>query len=358
MTGFIKGKKLSGLFYKELIGPLLKQHFPELKYSAGLIGSGSEVIDFDTARSTDHDWGPRILLFVTHQDVSRKSQISSMFSKQLPFRFKGFSTHFEVSKTDKSNLLKKIKTGNINHKIEIYTFESFFKKYLYFKINREITVEDWLVFPEHKLLTLTKGKIFHDDLGLEKTINKFKYYPKDIWLYLLACQWMRISQEEHFMGRCGELDDEIGSRIIASRLVKDIMKMCFLMEKKYSPYIKWFGTAFDELKSSEKLKPILTKVLKSNSWKDREKYLTKAYEFIARKHNTLKITKPLKTATEYFHRRPFLVINGERFAQEIRKKIRNPRIKSLKLNIGSVNQFSDSTDFLEADTQKFKTIYS
>ena len=32
----------------------------------------------------------------------------------------------------------------------------------------------------------------------------------ELWLYRLACQWKRISQEEAFMGRCADVGDELG----------------------------------------------------------------------------------------------------------------------------------------------------
>ncbi|MFC1723505.1 DUF4037 domain-containing protein, partial [Nanoarchaeota archaeon] len=173
---------------------------------------------------------------------------------------------------------------------------------------------------------------------------------------LLASQWTRISQEEPFMGRCGELDDEIGSRIVATRLVQDIMKLCFLMERKYTPYIKWFGTEFKNLKISKKLTPTLLTILRSKDWKNREKYLCQAYRILAKKHNSLKITKPMHIEVRKFFSRPFLVIKADLFATEIKKKIRDPKVKSLP-DIGSINQFSDSTNVLENDTRRFKVIY-
>tara|TARA_Y100000034_G_scaffold100307_1_gene123562 strand:+ start:1001 stop:2074 length:1074 start_codon:yes stop_codon:yes gene_type:complete len=356
MTKFIKGKKLSELFFNEVVKPLIKKHYPNLKYSAGLLGHGSDVIDFDTVRSIDHDWGPRVLLFLSKEDLRKKKQISDMFSKKLPYTFKGFSTHFGAPDKKGIKVSKKINKGKIRHRIEIFSIDSFFEEYLNFNI-KKISVYDWLVFPEQKLLSIVGGKVFHDDLELKKIIKKFEYFPEDVWYYLLASQWKRISQEEHFMGRCGELNDEIGSKIIATRLIKDIMKICFLMEKRYTPYIKWFGTGFNNLKSSKKLKPILNAVIKSDNWKIREKHIVKAYEYIAKLHNSLKITKPLKTKVDYFHDRPFLVINGELFASEIKKQIKDPILKSIKLDIGSINQFSDSTDIFEMDTQKFKSVY-
>ncbi|OIO22581.1 hypothetical protein AUJ65_05865 [Candidatus Micrarchaeota archaeon CG1_02_51_15] len=68
---FIKGKKLSELFFKEIVEPILKEHYPNLKYSAGLLGPGSDVLGFDTPRSTDHDWGPRLVLFLEKKTLEK-----------------------------------------------------------------------------------------------------------------------------------------------------------------------------------------------------------------------------------------------------------------------------------------------
>ena len=56
-AGFVPGVRLAGEFYAEVVRPLLEVEFPGLPYAAALIGAGSEVLGFDTERSTDHDWG-------------------------------------------------------------------------------------------------------------------------------------------------------------------------------------------------------------------------------------------------------------------------------------------------------------
>jgi hypothetical protein len=43
------------------------------------------------------------------------------------------------------------------------------------------------------------------------------------------------------MARCGDVGDELGSRLVAARLIEE------LMQKQYWPYAKWFGTAFSKL---------------------------------------------------------------------------------------------------------------
>ncbi len=52
---FVNGLRLSELFYTEAVKPILNARFPNLDYSAGLIGTGSEVLGFDTPQSMDHD---------------------------------------------------------------------------------------------------------------------------------------------------------------------------------------------------------------------------------------------------------------------------------------------------------------
>lgn len=66
---FVPGLELSRGFFADLVQPLLEDAFPDLRYSAALIGHGSEVLGFDTVMSTDHHWGPRVMLFL----VSRRT---------------------------------------------------------------------------------------------------------------------------------------------------------------------------------------------------------------------------------------------------------------------------------------------
>jgi hypothetical protein len=82
------------------------------------------------------------------------------------------------------------------------------------------------------------------------------------------------------MRRCGQVGDELGSRVVGSRLVYDIMKICFVMEKQYVPYIKWSGKAYSKLKSGSILTPILELVFETTSWKERQEHVVSAYEIV------------------------------------------------------------------------------
>lgn len=363
-TGFINGLDLCEAFYREAVEPILKQEFPGLPYAAALIGDGSEVLGYDTEMSSDHHWGPRVMLFVSEADKAKfETSITKVLSEKLPRRFKGYPTGYLASEAtdDIANdiqMLDYSEDGPINHRVEIFTTKEFIDGYLGFDINKEISAIDWLTFPEQKLLSITSGRIFHDDIALRQTINRFAYYPHDVWIYLLASAWSSIEQEEHLMGRAGDVGDEIGSAIIAARLVQNLMRLCFLMEKRYAPYPKWFGSAFKTLPVAATLSPMLQKTLCATTWKEREKYLSPAYECVAKLHNQLNITEPMPTAVAQFHGRPYLVISIGAFSNAIRSKIAEPDLMALatKPLIGNIDQFSSSTD-LKADSMWRKALF-
>ncbi|MFC1810650.1 DUF4037 domain-containing protein [Patescibacteria group bacterium] len=360
MAKFIPGLQLSEQFYKEVVKDLIETEFHGLKYSAALIGSGSEVLGFDTPMSADHHWGPRVIIFISSEDIRHRKRISSFLSTNLPPKFKGYSTNFSDPDELNVQMLIETKKGEpINHRVGITTIKEYFQNYLGINPYKKLTIYDWLTLSEQKLGSLQSGKIFHDKVGLKKALNKIGYYPKDVWLYLLASEWAKISQEEPFVGRCGDVKDEIGSSIIAARLVQSIMKLCFLMEKEYSPYSKWFGTAFSKLKCAKKLSLHLSNVLNSSKWKEREKHFAQTYKILVQMHNRLKLTKPFAARISSFHGRPYKVIRGDVFANELKKKIKEPAIKRISANIGSVNQLTDTVDLLENDKllRKLKVLY-
>ena len=80
MAQFIKGMALCRDFFNDCAKTVIEYRFPDLKYSAGLIGYGSDVLGYDDAVSTDHMWGPRFYLFLSCEDIAEKEHIFSVFS--------------------------------------------------------------------------------------------------------------------------------------------------------------------------------------------------------------------------------------------------------------------------------------
>ncbi len=190
MTNFIPGRKLSRLFYNEIINPILELSFPGIRHSVALIGAGSEVLGFDTEMSTDHDWGPRVKLFFDEDDFAENSKVIQEYLKSnLPSQFRNYPVQWTIDGPSGYTC------------VELQTIRGFFLEYLGFDIRDEIQPADWLTFSEQKLRTVVSGDIHRDDLGLQACRERFRYYPRDVWLYLMSSQWQRIGQDEHLMGR-------------------------------------------------------------------------------------------------------------------------------------------------------------
>ncbi|MBN1412337.1 MAG: DUF4037 domain-containing protein [Spirochaetales bacterium] len=358
--GFIKGMQLCRLFYEETVKPMLERHFPGLAWSAGRLDQGSDVLGFDTAQSMDHHWGPKTMLFLDENDASRYGQqINDIFANELPFEFHGFPTHFHEIHID-GGVLQKKNEYPIAHCVTVHTIPGFFTGYIGVDPTGPITEKDWLSMPQQALCTIARGEVFHDGLEqLNRIKKKLKWYPEEIRYYVLMCQWQRISQEEPFMARCGDVGDDLGSRIVAARMVTEIMRLAFLMERRYTPYFKWFGSAFAELSCARDLSPVLQNVLAAQNWKDRESHLSRAYEHLARMHNDMRITKYIDPHVSLFHKRPYQVIHADRFVNALYEKINSPVLCSMERKIGAIGQFTDSTDIQcwTAARKKLASVY-
>lgn len=349
---FVPGLELSRRFYWEAVRPVLDAHCAQVPHAAALLGSGSEVFGFDDARSTDHHWGPRLLLFLREERFDAyRCAIDHALRRHLPVQFLGYSTNFGAPDPDDNNvrLLTPVDSGPVNHMVEIQTVRDFLLHYLGYDLQDPLEAADWLTFPMQKLAAFTAGAVYHDEVGLEDIRSRFAFYPHDVWLYLLAASWARIGQEEHLMGRAGSVGDEVGAALIAARLVRDVMRLGFLMERHYPPYPKWFGTAFRRLECAAELLPSLERTLQAVSWQERERGLVPAYEALARMHNALQVTPPLPETARQFHGRPFQVIAMHGFADALLQEITDPDVQRIAARppIGGIDLFSDNTDLLE-----------
>lgn len=346
-VAFVPGLELSRQYYFKAVRPILNDAFPKLRHSAALVGYGSDVVGLDTERSRDHMWGPRMVLFVEPSfNPAERSFLYQVLRQRLPVEFMGYPTHFGPPDEEGVRLMRKIKEGPVDHLIEITTLPEYFHKEIGWDTQTPLTIQDWLTFSEHKLLSLTSGGVWHDDLGLETLRQQLMYYPRDVWMYLLSAQWMKLGQEEAFVGRTAEVNDDLGSRIIAARLVQIVIGLAFLIERKYAPYSKWFGSAFQRLEMAPRLLPYLAGALRANNFPERESHLCQAYAICAEEFNRLGLIEPVETHPTVFHNRPYRVIHGDWIAHKIRAAITDERIRNLPNYLGSVNQFSSSVDLV------------
>ncbi|GAA2266518.1 DUF4037 domain-containing protein [Streptomyces amakusaensis] len=346
---FVPGLELSGALYEEAVRPILRDGFPGLRYTAARVGSGSEVLGFDTARSADHEWGPRLELFLAPADRDRHgADIRRLLAERLPKRVRGWPTNFRESDDALDPAGRMLLTeGPVNHRVDVHEAHAWLSERLGLEWAGAVPADrDWAAVPQQRLAEVTGGAVFRDDLGvLTAARSALAWYPEQVWRYLLACQWQRISQEEAFVGRCAEVGDDLGSALAAGRLVRDLMRLCLLLERRYAPYGKWLGSAFGRLAVAESLAPSLRGALAATEYGVREGHVCDAYETVAALQNASGLTDPVDPGRRPYHSRPFLVLHAERFAQALARTVTSPGLRELPL-VGGVDQWADSTDLL------------
>ncbi|MBW2367930.1 MAG: DUF4037 domain-containing protein [Deltaproteobacteria bacterium] len=322
---FVNGVQLCQTFYDQIVWPLLsREGFSNLMHSSGLLDAGSEVFGLDDVRSTDHHWGPRVLIFLNDTDHEKHAaDLKSVLGKKLPFEFMGYSTNFGQPDEIGVQLLQPTAKRPINHRVQFFKVTSFFRHWLknFDPTSKEITLEHWRSLPQQVLFAIRNGKLFRDDLNVESIRKKLWFYPKPIWIERLIHEWSKIEEEQAFVGRTGEVNDEIGSRVITARLVTSLMKIAFLLEREYYPYSKWFGTAFSRLETAEQLEPHIMGALKAKDWRGREQSLCNCYSVVIQRQNSIEGLPSVKLDISHFYNRPFRVPHAERIVETLRKEV-------------------------------------
>jgi hypothetical protein len=342
---FIPGLELARSFHDEIVGPLLAAQLPRLLYSSALIGWGSDVLGFDSTRSTDHNWGPRLQIFLSDEAEEQSAPVRELLSARLPAEFRGYPTVFPASES----------AGPASHWVTVAGLRSWLTGALGFDPSAGAGILDWLSVPAQRLAEVTGGAVFHDGLaaeggGLTAARASLAWYPHDIWLYVLACQWQRIAQEEAFPGRCAEAGDDLGSAVVTARLVREVMRLVLLMNRRYPTYSKWLGTAFARTAGGDELQPLLMAALAATTWPERQRSMSAAYEATARLHNQTGLTPPLHPAIRpAYYDRPYQVPDSGRFVRALHDQISDQQVRALPL-VGAADQFIDGTDALGSGT--------
>ena len=327
---FIKGLELNKGLYTDIIKPLLEKCYPDLKYSAALLGYGSDVLGYDTETSMDHNWGPRLQLFIDSKELI--PELNNYFRHELPFKYKNFPLNFSDPAYDGVQRMTFTDKKPINHLIEINIPEEYFKnRYSVNKMDNFIN-EDWLTFTDQNLLEITSGLVFHDGLNkINKMREELKFYPPDICKLRMAVLWDYIWNKEAFIGRSIALDDFIGLKIITGRIINYLIKILFFLENKYIPYSKWFGTAFKELTVYDQINKIICNTLEENEPKKIEENLCMLYEKVIEEHNKNNQLPYIKNKPGNFFNRPYKVIFAENIVKELLNSINDEAVKKTNL---------------------------
>lgn len=218
----MRGASLSRAFYEQVVSPLLR----DVPHAAARLGSGSDVLGLDDGMSRDHDWGCRLTLLVD----DGVDEVRERLERELPDTFDGHPVRFPTSWKAQG------------HQVEVHTVDELVLSRLGVV---PVDAIDWLLLTGQSVLEVVAGPVFHDDAGsLTAVRSRLQWYPAEVDQYIVRSQWQRIHEELPFVGRTLDRGDELGSRVIAHRLARDVMHLTLLLERQWSPYSKWLGTAY------------------------------------------------------------------------------------------------------------------
>ncbi|MGI6238357.1 MAG: DUF4037 domain-containing protein [Christensenellales bacterium] len=341
----MKGMELCRRFYESCAAPLLAAAFPKMRHSAGLVGFGSDVLGYDDAVSRDHLWGSRLSIFPEQYTEELARDIYAAMVHGLPREFMGFPVGFGAPDAHGIAAMAEYEQ-DFRPLIMIMPFGEFLRDQIGRTNTDEILPAEWLAFSEQKLLALTKGRFFRDDLNLARALSPLAYYPRDVWLYLLYSDWSAIAEERAFVKRAAARGDDIGSRIICARIAHRLMHLCFIYAKRYAPYSKWFGTAFRELNACPGIDGMLARALDAHDLHAREQAIAGAQSIMIAHHNDQQITAPIDAALRRYYTRDITVAAADEVAQAIHAKIEETSLSRLP-PIGSLSSVGNLTALCE-----------
>ncbi|HEY0804982.1 MAG TPA: hypothetical protein VGD84_07960, partial [Pseudonocardiaceae bacterium] len=138
---FLPGIELARRCYGEVVAPILETALSGVPYSAALIGTGSEVQSFDSVRSTDHGWGPRMQVFLDSADFhTHAEQLDARLDRELPAEFHGYPYRF--ARPD---------DAPVRHHVDVHDLRAFFTGGLGADPDTGLSALDWLMVPTQVL---------------------------------------------------------------------------------------------------------------------------------------------------------------------------------------------------------------
>jgi hypothetical protein len=329
------GLQLAAELYHHHVRKLVESVVAGRDYAALLAGPGSEVLGLDTVTSQDHDWGPRLQLLVPPGSVE---EVDTLLAQRLPHTVQGLPVRFGTTYD-----------ATVRHQVQVTTLTVWSLERLGVDATDDrvpLTTDQWLSVPWQCLAETIGGAVFHDGPGhLTAMRGRLAWYPDDVARWVLACQWHRIGQEQGFVGRTASVGDDLGSAVVAARLVRDAMHLRLLYERRWPTYTKWLGTTVSGVDRAGELTEPALRALRASGHDERERALGEVMAGLARRHNTSGLTAPLDPALQQFFDRPYLVIGAERFTEALLATVQDRDLAARPLT-GAVSQWVDSTDVL------------
>ena len=226
------GLELSMQLYRDKVRAAIAAEFPEHegRIAVGLAGPGSECFGYDDAISRDHDFAPRLCLWLTEADARE-------IGERLRARYAAWTAEFDpVTATAED------RSGPI-------AIPDYYRRFTGCP-GVPPDAFAWLRVPEHLLAAATNGKVFRDDLGEFSAIRNalLAGYPADVKRKRLAARLFTMGQAGQYnLPRCIRRGDAVAAQLALSEFLRAALEAICLLNGRYAPYYKWLYRAASEL---------------------------------------------------------------------------------------------------------------
>ncbi|HEU5417342.1 MAG TPA: DUF4037 domain-containing protein [Streptosporangiaceae bacterium] len=330
----VPGGAVVAAYYREVVGPLLGRELPGLRHAAARLGSGSDVLGLDDARSRDHDWGLRLTLLVDEADRAALPAVRDVLAAGLPDSFAGLPARLATTWDPVPG-----------HRVDADTVGGFAASRLGVNPLAGLSTLDWLTLTGQSVLEVTAGPVYADTTTeLARLQQILAWYPPDVERYVLACGWQRLVQRLPFVGRAADTGQPLQSVLLSAGLASDLLSLAFLLHRRWEPYEKWREALAAALPGAGRLLPLLQTAATAPGWADREAALAGAAELLAEVQRQRGLPVPDVMVTSFFDR-PYRIVS-EDLATGLLAQITDPELASLPVRAGSVGQWADCADVL------------
>lgn len=231
------GLELSRLYFMEEVFPAFSSRVPGDMASLcfGLAGPGSECLGFDDEISRDHDWGPRVCIWVPEDLYRNRGAALQCVYDSLSGSFRDYPAVRHLESNGNPTSVTKIQRDGI------ISISRFLRSYLGTdRIPR--SDDEWMALPEEGLSLCISGAVFRDGPGEFSAIRQSlgAYYPDRVRLKKAARLCLSAGRlGQYDLGRALMRRDRAAAECTRAAFARDIAALGHLTRRKFRPYDKW-----------------------------------------------------------------------------------------------------------------------
>ena len=228
------GLELSREYYVNCCRPILERELgaDARLIAAGLVGEGSDCFGYDDETSRDHDWGPRVCIWLPDGELERLRKPVMRAFALFPAEYRGYrAVHGPTGRAG------------------VFGVGEFYKMLTGLERAPETNAQ-WLSITEPRLAAAVNGEVFFDGAGEFTAVRNAlsAYYPEDVHLRRIAeCAALAAQTGQYNLTRCRLRGEDAAAGVIKGRFAEAAAQLAFLLKKRFRPFYKWTFRAQREL---------------------------------------------------------------------------------------------------------------